>query len=979
MREPSPHTQHNQLELAELVSLEILQNLQDGFADSYKMPAVIYGFDGAPITQPSNFTPFCKFVRSTPKGNKNCEIFDADLMQKLSNSHEPIIRKGCALQNIITGTAPIIIEGKHFANFGIGQMVDEDFDLDEVHRYAKEIGMDENELLNKAKTLIQVTDIDFKAAVNFINILAQHIGKLAEQKLQQNRLINERTNAVNALQISEKRFRFLAENARELVYRMVLPSGEYEYVSPASLQITGYTPEEYYADKTISIKCFHPDWQNYLSKQWELLRNGIVPPHYEYKIIHKSGVERWLRQSNVGIKDKTGKLIALEGIVSDITDQKQMEVALRTSEEDLRSFMDNAQGFGVYQVKPRQTGEQKDKIIFASPSIKDILGIDDIENNSKWYENIHAGDLERVTIADQESGKAGQDFDQTIRTYHPQKKEWRWVRVISTPVIATDGTTSHFNGLIIDVTDIKRAEAEIEKLSQVIETAVQSVVLANLEGKIIYVNQALLDADGFEHRDELIGTSIFSHSTPQGENQLRQEIIPTLLRGDKFKGEITLVRKDNSTYPADISCATIANETGQPEYLVAIFSDITERKIAEENRLILEMELNQSRKLDAIGQLAGGIAHDFNNMIGGILGAAQLLKLPQRGLDEKSNKLVDLILSASERAADLTAKLLAFGRKTDSLQENINVHSVIKDTAAILTKTIDKAITISLNTTATNDSIVGDNTELQNIFINLGINASHAMPDGGNLSFETRNIYLDQNYCEANAFKIAPGDYIEIAVKDTGCGIDQKIQNKIFEPFFTTKEQGKGTGLGLAAIYGTIQNHHGAINVYSEIDTGTVFRVYLPTSTEITKPQPLENNKKTPKGSGKIILIDDEEIIRITGTHLLKDMGYKVFAFDNGLDAIEMFKKQHLEIDLIITDMIMPKINGSDTFYKLREIDSNCKVIISSGFTREESIAELKAAGLAGFIKKPFKSRELASLLEDVLVNNNSHHNLAPD
>ena len=368
----------------------------------------------------------------------------------------------------------------------------------------------------------------------------------------------------------------------------------------------------------------------------------------------------------------------------------------------------------------------------------------------------------------------------------------------------------------------------------------------------------------------------------------------------------------------------------------------------------------------SIGQLAGGIAHDFNNMLAGIMGAAQLLKSPKRNIDEKSIKFVDMILQASARAADLTAKLLAFGRKGEISSTAVDINDVIKNTIAILSKTIDRKIQISVTSKAENHIVIGDNSGLQNVLMNLGINASHAMENGGKLTFKTRNIQLNTTYCKASSFEINPGNYIEIEIQDTGHGIPPEYLTKIFEPFFTTKEQGKGTGLGLAAVYGTVQMHHGAINVYSEVGVGTVFHILLPCSgTKFKEEEKTANNSFT--GSGKILLVDDEELIRITGKQLLEEMGFIVLLAKDGIEAIKMFKEEKNTIDLVIMDMIMPKMNGREAFFKLKEINENCKVIISSGFIKDEKLELLMEKGLAGFIRKPFSNLELNKILSKTM------------
>lgn len=379
----------------------------------------------------------------------------------------------------------------------------------------------------------------------------------------------------------------------------------------------------------------------------------------------------------------------------------------------------------------------------------------------------------------------------------------------------------------------------------------------------------------------------------------------------------------------------------------------------------LEDQLNQSRKMDAIGQLAGGVAHDFNNMLGGILGAAQLLKHNKRNLDERGLKYVDLIIQASLRAADLTSKLLTFGRKSEIVVKVEDVHSIIDDTVAILSRTVDKRIIISLKKNAKNPIIKCDRSGLLNSLLNIGINASQAIPGGGKILIETRNVYYNEMHCDASPFEIDPGEFIEIEVRDSGSGIPLANLQRIFEPFFTTKEQGEGTGLGLAAVYGTVKEHHGTISVYSEEGVGTSFHISLPCSEKGSDD--LRIDAEIVAGTGLILLVDDEEFIRIVGKHMLEDMGYKVMLAENGLEAFEVFQKHAADIDAIVMDLIMPKMDGRETFEKIRAINENCKIIISSGFAKDENLKDLTEMGLAGFIRKPFRDFELSQILAKVL------------
>ncbi len=388
-----------------------------------------------------------------------------------------------------------------------------------------------------------------------------------------------------------------------------------------------------------------------------------------------------------------------------------------------------------------------------------------------------------------------------------------------------------------------------------------------------------------------------------------------------------------------------------------IFYDALLRNEREEMR-------HQSQKMDAIGQLAGGVAHDFNNMLGGIIGAAEMLELGIGQKDDESREYIDIILQASDQAALLTNKLLAFGRKGKTTSDAIDVHEIINDALVLLRRTVDKKVSISTALQAHRSTIIGMASEIQNVIINLCINSSHAMPQGGTITIETEDLFLDEDYCKFSSFDLTPGEYIEITVRDNGKGIPQEILPRIFEPFFTSKEQGKGTGLGLASVYGSVLEHSGAISVYSETDLGSVFRIYIPLTVQ--KPNFSPPIEPVP-GSGIILLVDDEEFVRITCKRMLENNGYTVLLAVDGVEGWDVFQKNQSTIDLVITDMIMPRMNGSELFKKIIKLHPKTRVITSSGFTKDESLEELKRLGLASFIRKPFRAAELTALIESVI------------
>lgn len=377
----------------------------------------------------------------------------------------------------------------------------------------------------------------------------------------------------------------------------------------------------------------------------------------------------------------------------------------------------------------------------------------------------------------------------------------------------------------------------------------------------------------------------------------------------------------------------------------------------------MEEQLRQSQKMTAIGQLAGGIAHDFNNMLSGILGAADLVR---DHIDEEGEEYVKIISDSSLRAADLSKQMLSFARKTNLTLVPVDLHKAILAAINLLKHSISKTIEIKCNLNAESSIIMGDTSQLQNVFLNMGINSAHAIERKGEISFSTRLIKLDEEYCECSMFNLVPGEYLQVSVRDNGCGIAPENLNRIFEPFFTTKGESKGTGIGLSTVFGIVQQLKGSITVYSELNRGTVFNIVLPITTEgkriTTTIEVVRTNL-----SGKILIIDDEAVIRKTANAILTRAGYEVLSASNGKEGLELFKEHKNSINLVILDMIMPVMNGHECFDEIRKISPSMPIILASGFSREEDFNKLQEKGLSGFILKPFRRNEILNLIEKTL------------
>ncbi len=391
--------------------------------------------------------------------------------------------------------------------------------------------------------------------------------------------------------------------------------------------------------------------------------------------------------------------------------------------------------------------------------------------------------------------------------------------------------------------------------------------------------------------------------------------------------------------------------------IVAMFEDRSEQHQLEE-------QMHHLEKLDAIGHLAGGIAHDFNNQLSGILGYAEMLEKKLK--DQDACHYASNIIKASTRAAEMTAKLLAFGRKGKNLSIPIDVNSMISDVANMLERSIDKRIHILLKLATPKAVISGDPTQIHSAILNLGINARDAMPEGGKLCFETSFINLDREFIRRHGYKMELGAYIRIAVTDTGTGMTETIRTRAFEPFFTTKSEDKGSGLGLASVYGTVKNHGGAIEIYSEPGHGTTFNIYFPLSATDEVHIPKSTIFHSQKHE-RILVVDDEEMLRSLASDMLQELGYTVQTCVNGRDAVTYYETAWRDIDLVLMDMMMPEMGGHDAFLAMQKINPDIRVVLVSGYSINGEAQAILDKGVKAFLGKPYKQSEFSEKIAQAL------------
>jgi PAS domain S-box-containing protein len=483
------------------------------------------------------------------------------------------------------------------------------------------------------------------------------------------------------------------------------------------------------------------------------------------------------------------------------------------------------------------------------------------------------------------------------------------------------------------------------------------------DGSFIFVNRAWVETFGYTE-EEVPNLDVVNLIHPECLPDF-QDLFSRMIAGESVQDiQITFVAKDGK--PILVEGSTNPRYAdGKVIAVQGYFRDITDHKRMQEEKKALEAQLIQAQKLEAVGTLAGGIAHDFNNLLQIIQGYAEVLLMGKKE-NEPSYCNLQQIFGAARRAAELTRQLLTFSRKVESKKRPTNLNQQIKQLGELLTSTIPKMIEIEVHLAEDLKIVHADPVQMEQVLINLAVNARDAMPAGGKLVIEAKNVFLDEEYSKSNP-GVRPGDYVRLTVSDTGQGMDAETLEHMFEPFFTTKDPDKGTGLGLSMVFGIIRNHDGHITCYSKPGEGTTFEIYWPTQESI-KEFSEEEMVDTPRaGTETILLVDDEEPILALGEQTLSKLGYQVITATDGESALEIYREQKEQIDLIILDLMMPGMGGMRCLEKILEIDPHAKVVISTGYSFASSPEQNIERSPRGYLSKPFDIRDMLKVVREVL------------
>jgi two-component system cell cycle sensor histidine kinase/response regulator CckA len=649
-----------------------------------------------------------------------------------------------------------------------------------------------------------------------------------------------------------------------------------------------------------------------------------------------------------------------------ISEYRGMENAFREITEKYQRFQENIPGM-VYLLTLRQDGSYSFPYVnAASRQLFDLEPEAIVRDGALLFSLIHPDDNARHVKAIRRSAETLHTLREELR--HIVNGEVRWYECIARPELQINGEIL-WDGIMLEITERKRAEERLReseaKYRRLHETMMDAFVRIDMTGRIQEANRAYHALLGYSEEELLERTN--GDLTPEKWHALEADMIAeqVLVSGHSRVYEKEYRRKDGTLFPVELRTFLLRDDTGQPVGMWAIVRDITERRRAEEEKAKLESQLRQSQKMESVGRLAGGVAHDFNNMLSVILGYAELIKARLMD-DDPLLRDIQAIEKAAGHSRDVTRQLLALSRKQIIEPRLMSLNDLITSSQNTLSRLIGEDIDLRFYPEDDLQLINFDPTQVDQILVNLVVNARDAMPDGGRLTIETANIHLDEAYCR-NHLGFKPGHYVLLGLSDDGVGMDKELQSHLFEPFFTTKEVGEGTGLGLATVYGMVKQNGGFINVYSEPGQGSTFKIYIPSAGEQEKK--IQETEEVPMayGAGIVLLVEDEEMVREVAKEILEEIGYTVLAAATPQEAVSLCENKDTIIDLLLTDVVMPGMSGKELKKAVEVIRPGIKVLFMSGYTSNVIAHRGVLEKGVHFIQKPFSMKDLAQKVREAI------------
>lgn len=751
----------------------------------------------------------------------------------------------------------------------------------------------------------------------------------------------------------EQQYRDIIENASDIIFTLDL-DGRYTSLNRAGEQIIGYTREEALAMHVSDIVA--PEYLDRVRQKLEAKREGSLEPTIYEKEIFTKDKRRLTLEVNSRPIIKNNRVAGVLGIARDITARKEQEKAQAESEQRFQAIFHTA-NIGI------AIGDRNASAAESNQAYQQMLGYTAEELRGMTIRDYtHPEDVELNIALHKELIEGKREFYRMEKRYICKDKRLIWGNLTVSLVRCAAGEPLFGVAMVEDITKRKKAEQSLreseERFRDLVENAKDIIYTHDLTGRYTSINRAGEEIIGYS-LEEVLNLSFADVVAPEQIEFARQRLNDKINGVEQAAYELEIVRKDRRRLTVEVNTRLIY-ENDEPIGVQGIARDITARKNLEE-------QLRQAQKLEAVGRLAGGIAHDFNNMLTVITSYSDLLL---RNLDsaDVNRQKVEEIKRAGERSATLTQQLLAFSRRQIMQPQIVDLNRIVSDMSIMLERLIGEDVQLVARLGADLRAVKVDIGQISQVVMNLAVNARDAMPAGGRLTIETKNLTIS---AIDNNGSLAPGRYVALFIGDTGIGMSDDIQAHIFEPFFTTKPVGKGTGLGLATVYGIVKQSGGSIAVESKLGRGTIFKIYLPQAGQAADLQRTDYAAQIPGGTETILLVEDEDMVRDLTSEVLESCGYKVIAARNGAEALHALTLENQKIDLLLTDVVMPQMSGRELAERIARLDPEVPVLFTSGYTGETISHHGIFADGAGFIQKPFTPDQLARKVRETLKTSN--------